>query len=324
MNNSLLTVSVITYNHFKYIAKCLDSILEQKTNFKFILRIFDDCSTDGTTEICYQYAEKYPDVIQFYPTEKNLGVIENPIRAYSNIETPYYVLVEGDDLLCDDKQFQEEFDILENHPECSFCAGGIKTHLVAEDFTFPDLFPGLNTGIYSLDYILSNPEVGIVTHTSTRMVRTSCISIDKDKPYIFLGDITQAYELLKSGKMYYVKKAYSLYNYTREGLWSGKDFFKNTRFLLDNIETYDIYTNHKIQEILVNTFKRHSDGDFNFFQIDKGRVRLGDCRSIIKAKKKHPVKKVVRFVLPPIVRYVFRIPKKTFRYLKKQREKNNG
>ena len=31
----MVTVCVITYNHEKYIRQCLNSIVEQKTNFKF-------------------------------------------------------------------------------------------------------------------------------------------------------------------------------------------------------------------------------------------------------------------------------------------------
>ena len=75
MKNSLkLTVNVITYNHEKYIKDCLDSILMQKTDFNFIIRIFDDASTDKTQEICKLYKEKYPDKIELYFAEKNLGM----------------------------------------------------------------------------------------------------------------------------------------------------------------------------------------------------------------------------------------------------------
>ena len=41
-----IVVSVLTlcYNHEKYIRKCIESIVNQKTNFKFELLIHDDSS----------------------------------------------------------------------------------------------------------------------------------------------------------------------------------------------------------------------------------------------------------------------------------------
>ena len=90
MKKALLTVNIITYNHVKYIEECIKSILAQKTNFKFIIRIFDDCSTDGTTEICEKYANKYPKKIQLYKADHNLGVKRgvyvNALRSYENIK----------------------------------------------------------------------------------------------------------------------------------------------------------------------------------------------------------------------------------------------
>ena len=92
MNNrtTKLTVNVITYNHEKYIQECLDSILMQKTDFDYIIRVFDDASTDTTQDILKQYKEKYPDKFELFLAEKNLsadkdGTFFNTIRAYKDI-----------------------------------------------------------------------------------------------------------------------------------------------------------------------------------------------------------------------------------------------
>ena len=71
----LLTVNVVTYNQALWISQCLESILAQQTNFGIVIRIFDDCSTDGTTEICQKYAEKYPEKIKFFPTQKTWDLL---------------------------------------------------------------------------------------------------------------------------------------------------------------------------------------------------------------------------------------------------------
>ena len=63
MKNPLVSVICITYNHAPYLRQCLDGILMQQTTFPFEIVINDDCSTDGSTEIIMEYAEKYPDII---------------------------------------------------------------------------------------------------------------------------------------------------------------------------------------------------------------------------------------------------------------------
>ncbi|MFW5983238.1 MAG: glycosyltransferase family 2 protein, partial [bacterium] len=63
-DNPLVSVCVQTYQHAKYIEQCLDGILMQKTSFPFEVLLGEDESTDGTREICIEYAKKHPDKIR--------------------------------------------------------------------------------------------------------------------------------------------------------------------------------------------------------------------------------------------------------------------
>ncbi len=42
----MVAVCIVTYNHEKYIAQTIDSVLMQKTDFDFEIVIGEDCSTD--------------------------------------------------------------------------------------------------------------------------------------------------------------------------------------------------------------------------------------------------------------------------------------
>ncbi len=53
-----VSVFVTTYNHKNYIRQCLDSMINQKTDFPFEIIVRDDCSTDGTSDIVREYGEK--------------------------------------------------------------------------------------------------------------------------------------------------------------------------------------------------------------------------------------------------------------------------
>ena len=45
-DNPDVSIIVFTYNHENYIENCLNSILEQETQYSVELIIHDDCSTD--------------------------------------------------------------------------------------------------------------------------------------------------------------------------------------------------------------------------------------------------------------------------------------
>ena len=76
----LVSVVTITYNHAPYIAKCIEGVLMQQVDFPMELIIADDCSIDGTRELCEEYAAKYPERIRLITSDTNLGAVENERR----------------------------------------------------------------------------------------------------------------------------------------------------------------------------------------------------------------------------------------------------
>lgn len=120
-NDVILSVCTVTYNQANYIAKTIDSFLMQKTNFKFQVIIGDDCSTDGTTEIIKEYAEKYPEIIKPIFREKNIGAGNNSLDVYNHANTKYIAICDGDDYWTDENKLQIQVDYLENHPELVGC-----------------------------------------------------------------------------------------------------------------------------------------------------------------------------------------------------------
>ncbi|MBR1777625.1 MAG: glycosyltransferase [Alphaproteobacteria bacterium] len=215
----LLTVNVITYNHEEWIGKCLDSVLEQKTDFDYIVRIFDDCSTDGTKEICREYEKKYPEKILFFPAEKNLGLINgvlvNALRAYEDIKTPYFLFIEGDDFRLNENGFQRQIDELEKHQECSFCAS--KTVSFYQDKIQNAPFPHLKAGIYSAQDIIAFPSVIYYTSLTSRISRTKYLNIKSGEEYFALVDISQIYYLAQQAPFCIVDDVYAAYRISGKG-----------------------------------------------------------------------------------------------------------
>ena len=99
----MVTMGLLTYNHQssehikpELLIEALNSLVDQDYLNKELI-IIDDYSTDGTYEICQNYANRYP-FIKLFRNEKNIGVVENLEKLFQNILGKYFVWVCPDDL----------------------------------------------------------------------------------------------------------------------------------------------------------------------------------------------------------------------------------
>lgn len=114
MQDIMLSVCVVSYNHEKYIEECLDHILGQKIQFRIEILIGDDCSTDNTLQII---REKYQDEVTIVERKENMGLCENTYDLFMHARGKYVYLTSGDDYLFSDDAFQKQIDFLETHNE---------------------------------------------------------------------------------------------------------------------------------------------------------------------------------------------------------------
>ena len=92
-----VSVCVVTYNQEKYIRQCLQSLVDQKTNFDFEVIVADDCSTDGTRAIVREFAEKYPGEVKPIFRDKNIGAGANYVCVHQQAIGEYVAHMDGDD-----------------------------------------------------------------------------------------------------------------------------------------------------------------------------------------------------------------------------------
>jgi len=141
LDEPLLTIKCITYNHEPFIRDALNGFLMQKTDFGFRIVIHDDASTDNTQEIIKHYARKYPNVIKTVLQEKNLhsrGIKRGPY-VDPLVAGRYVAFCEGDDYWIDDRKLQMQVDFLENHKGYAFCWTRFYMLRVDDSTLFPDL-----------------------------------------------------------------------------------------------------------------------------------------------------------------------------------------
>lgn len=120
VEKSKVTICCITYNHEKYIRKCLDGFLMQKTKFPYDILIHDDCSTDGTIEILKEYESKYSNIKVLYETENQFskGVKIAFDILLPLINTKYVAICEGDDYWTDIKKLEKQLSFMEKNQDC--------------------------------------------------------------------------------------------------------------------------------------------------------------------------------------------------------------
>ena len=112
---------MITYNHAPYIAQAIEGVLQQETDFPFELVIGEDCSTDETRGIVFDYQKKYPDIIRVISSDMNVGARKNALRTAKACHGKYIALCEGDDYWTDPNKLQKQVDFLENNQDYVVC-----------------------------------------------------------------------------------------------------------------------------------------------------------------------------------------------------------
>ena len=113
MSNPMVSICNLVYNHEKWLRRCLDGFVMQKTSFKFEVLSHDDASTDSSATIIREYEERYPDIFcPIYQTEnqysKGQGIFI-PILL-PKARGKYIALCEGDDYWCDPLKLQKCFE----------------------------------------------------------------------------------------------------------------------------------------------------------------------------------------------------------------------
>lgn len=120
----MVCVHCLTYNHAKYLRKCLEGFVMQKTSFPYIVVIVDDASTDGSQSIILEYTERYPKLIQPVLLKENHYSLKKSIEPYYEPfvkKSKYVAFCEGDDFWIDPEKLQKQYDALEKHPDCKVC-----------------------------------------------------------------------------------------------------------------------------------------------------------------------------------------------------------
>jgi len=91
-----VSIGMPVFNDVKFLPKALDSLLSQ-TFIDFELIISDDCSSDGSQEVCLNYA-KLDSRIKYIRQEWNIGISKNMMYLLQTAKGDYFMWAGNDDM----------------------------------------------------------------------------------------------------------------------------------------------------------------------------------------------------------------------------------
>jgi glycosyltransferase involved in cell wall biosynthesis len=236
----MVSIRTSAYNHGKYIRECIESIVNQKTNFRFEYIIGEDFSTDGTREIVFEYAEKYPDIIRVITADRNLGMKMNGQRCIEACRGKYIAICEGDDYWIDPYKLQKQVDYMEAHPECSVCAteGYCLNQATGEMRELPSL--GLES-YAPRDFLRDNQIYTLTTLTRACWAHEFYTEIEPIAPRFLMGDYPLWLYMLTRGPICKLPDKCAVYRELSDSASHYKDPYKQLRFAVSSFDLRVFY-----------------------------------------------------------------------------------
>lgn len=251
MGKKIVNIFCITYNQVLYIRDALDGFLKQKTNFEYNVFVYDDASTDGTTEVLLEYQKNYPDIFRIYISERNRWKDKDRKDfihklKLDNLDGKYIALCEGDDYWIDENKLQTQVDYMEAHQKCSlYIHNCLWLDCTNNTFREADTFDIADEGDVDVDELIL--EKNAHPATASFMYRSK---LHNEPSFFFnssVGDYTVLLLAAANGKVHYNSKAMSVYRSKSQGSYTNmliSDLNVNTYYYLGLISFLVLYNNY--------------------------------------------------------------------------------
>jgi len=259
-----VTVVVLTYNHERFIAKALESILNQEIDFKFQIIVADDGSQDETNNIVDDFTKRFPDSFSLIGEATNQGVRRNIFNCISEIKGEYIAILDGDDFWSDKEKLQIQVDFLDQNQD--FNGVFHDAEIIHVDSAQEQLFN--KKKYYSQSYVYKDEihptdlvSRSMILPSSSALLRSSVLgTVDKS---LLVDNYSMLWKLtcfaIKRSKFHFINAPMSVYHNHSKGISKGD----NDKYHLSHIlffekllqDDYYKYTRYDIYRAMVNEYK---------------------------------------------------------------------
>ena len=245
----MVSICVQTYQHAAYIQECLDGILMQKTTFPFEILLGEDDSTDGTREICLEYAEKFPDKIRLYlhHRENNIKIGGQATGRFNFVynlysaKGKYIALCEGDDYWTNPLKLQKQVDFMEKILDFGICFHKVEVFQQTKSILLEDTITREVPEVTTIRELAK----GNFIHTPSVLFRND-FKIPKWFLMTTLGDWSLYMTIIKDKKIIKLQDNMAVYRLHDQGIWSEKPQEERDKITLKAVKL--IYKNLDMEE----------------------------------------------------------------------------
>jgi glycosyltransferase involved in cell wall biosynthesis len=148
-----VSVAITSFNSASWLARALDSVLAQRTDFPIEIVIGDDCSQDDTINVAHSYQQKFPGKIVLIERAANVGIQRNYYETFDRCRGKYIAWLDADDYWTDPEKLAIQIAIMELNPSITLCGHYIR--VVSPDGEIKqERSPSLSAGQYGLADVL--------------------------------------------------------------------------------------------------------------------------------------------------------------------------
>jgi glycosyltransferase involved in cell wall biosynthesis len=242
----LASIVLITYNHAPYIRRSIEGMLEQKTSFPFELIIGEDCSTDGTREIVFEYQRTHPEVVRVITSEKNVGACENVRRCEQSCRGEYICYCDGDDYWTAPNKLERQVGFLQAHPDYAMVHTAFQMFYVESGKLVPQplrLSEDLNDADAFNELLSGRRHVWPLTVCIRRSVLEPILRECPEcyDPRFLMGDTQRWLEIAHRGKIKYFPEVMATRSALLESASQSKNPDRVLQFAISNKDVFDHY-----------------------------------------------------------------------------------
>lgn len=253
LDEPLVSISCVTYNHEAFIADAIEGFLKQQTPFPVEILIHEDASTDRTAQIVRAYERAHPDKIRAICQQENQyskGTRMSHFN-YARARGKYIALCEGDDYWTDPLKLAKQVHLMETHPNVELCFHAARR--IPHGSTTTDKVIGRYA---EKDSLVTTED--IVTRSHGSIPTASCVITKRAAEELMrfraevcgvrVGDVVVQILSSFSGGALYLDEQMSIYRYKTPGSWSScqannaENKMKYARDRIQVMEALDTYS----------------------------------------------------------------------------------
>ena len=228
-----VTVVLMTYNHEKWIAQAIDSILMQEVDFPIEVVVLEDCSTDRTREIILEKTAAHPNLFRLIFAQRNENSNATWMRVLRETTSPYVITIDGDDYWTSPQKLSRQVRFLDEHPECALCFHNINILDEVRGRSVFNTNPPDQKEVCTLEDLI---EGNFVPTSSAMHAKRLVDPMPAWLETVEWGDWALVLHAASRGTVRYINEVMGVYRVHGAGYWSGMSEIRRCECNLDFYE----------------------------------------------------------------------------------------